>query len=121
MTVSQINLSDITVDPTPNIRASIDEGTVEHYREVLDQCPPLVAFTTKDGLLLADGFHRVEAARREGRASTLVDVQTGTRDDANAFAATANLRRGRLAAQGRPALLHIHLSLGLSPVPKRHP
>lgn len=91
----EARLSEIVVDDDVNVRAALDEATVEHYREVLDSCPPPVVFDTGEGLLLADGFHRLEAATREGRESVTVECRSGGRPEAIAFAATANLTHGK--------------------------
>lgn len=90
-----MKLTEIVVDPAVNVRAGLDHATVEHYREVLDSCPPVTVFETDKGPLLADGFHRVEAARRERRDSIAVESRAGTRADAVTFAAGANLRHGK--------------------------
>ena len=45
----------------------LDEDKVSRYAQILDQMPPVVVFELGKGLLLVDGYHRVEAARRLGR------------------------------------------------------
>ena len=65
----------------------LDEYKVEVFAERFEELPPPVAFRTPDGLLLADGYHRVAAARALGRASVECDVRVGSRRDALVFAA----------------------------------
>jgi len=70
------------VDPN----AHLDEDRVERYRRNLDHAPAVVVFETEDGMLLVDGFHRVAAARREGRTTIEAEVRTGTRAAALSYA-----------------------------------
>jgi hypothetical protein len=58
-----------------------------------DATPPVVVFRTRDGLLLADGYHRPEAARRRDATSIRADICAGSRSDA--------LRYASLVACGR--------------------
>jgi ParB-like chromosome segregation protein Spo0J len=39
-------------------------------------------FDTEEGLLLADGYHRVAAALKEGRKTVEAEVRRGSRHDA---------------------------------------
>src|SRR4051812_47561116 len=91
----KIKLADLVVDPSIDIRAHLDEATIARYEESFDELPPVVAFRTSDGLLLADGFHRVSAAERLGRASIDAEVKKGSRNDALEHAAIANVRHGQ--------------------------
>jgi ParB-like chromosome segregation protein Spo0J len=59
---------------------------VARYAQILDQLPPVVVFNLGDGLLLVDGYHRVEAARRLGWTVVQAEVQQGSREDALRFA-----------------------------------
>ena len=90
-------LDQITVDHTLNVRAAIDEETVERYRAIFDRLPPVVVYHLPgDGVyLLADGFHRVEAAHRLGFEEVPAEVREGTRDDAEEYALTANVGHGQ--------------------------
>jgi ParB-like chromosome segregation protein Spo0J len=47
---------------------------------------PVVVFETEDGLLLADGYHRVAAARLSGADTIRADVRAGSRKDALDYA-----------------------------------
>ena len=92
-----LSIDQITVDHTLNVRAAIDEETVERYAAVFDRLPPVIVYHLPgDGVyLLADGFHRVEAARRLGFEEIPAEVREGTRDDAEEYALTANVGHGR--------------------------
>ncbi len=64
----------------------LDEDKVARYAQILDQLPPVAVFELGDGLLLVDGYHRVEAARRLGRKMVRAEVRQGSREDALQFA-----------------------------------
>jgi hypothetical protein len=70
----------------PGDARHLDPGRVRRYAAVLDELPPVVVFRTPEGLLLADGWHRVAAARERGDATIAADVRTGTRAEALRFA-----------------------------------
>jgi uncharacterized ParB-like nuclease family protein len=70
-------------DPTEHL----DPAAVERYAGMLDEMPPVVVFDMPEGLLLVDGYHRVEAARRAGRATIEADVRAGSRAEALRYAA----------------------------------
>jgi ParB-like chromosome segregation protein Spo0J len=61
---------------------------VQRYAEMLDALPPVVVFDTGEGLLLADGYHRVAAARARGLETVEAEVRHGSRHDALRYAAT---------------------------------
>jgi hypothetical protein len=56
MAWAEMQLPEIVVDESVNVRGALDEATIEHNREVLDNCPPVVVFTTDEGPLLAHAF-----------------------------------------------------------------
>jgi hypothetical protein len=60
----------------------LDEDKVARYAHILDQLPPVVVFDLGDELLLVDGYHRVEAARRLGQPMIGAQVRQGSRADA---------------------------------------
>jgi ParB-like nuclease domain len=62
--------------------AHLDAARVERYARTLDALPPVVVVDTPEGLLLADGYHRVAASRRLGLEEVEAEVRTGTRRDA---------------------------------------
>ncbi|MFO1095052.1 MAG: ParB/RepB/Spo0J family partition protein [Planctomycetaceae bacterium] len=77
-------------------RVSISEETVDDYTEVLESngrawpFPPIVVFHDGHQYLVADGFHRVLAARRAKRGDIPCEIRTGTAQDALRFGMTAN-------------------------------
>lgn len=83
----------------------LDQEKVARYTQSLDQLPPVVVFTLGDGLLLVDGYHRVEAARRLGRSVVRAEVRHGSRADALRFAANlAAAERGLTQDQALAAI-----------------
>lgn len=90
--MTAIPLSDITIDPTIQIREQLHEGAVERYMDAFDELPPIVVYQTPEELLLSDGMHRLEAAKRLGRKDIQAEVRVGSRADAEEHAITANTK-----------------------------
>ena len=55
---------------------------MRRYAELLGDLPPVVAFGTDQGLRLADGWHRVAAARARGLDTIEAEIRQGTAHDA---------------------------------------
>jgi len=95
-----VSLPQIDIDPKVQIRvAGVDPARVEDYRRAMTEgeiFPPLVLFWDADkGILqLADGFHRIEAAKQAGSISLAGTVYAGTYRDAAEYAATCNAKHG---------------------------
>ena len=106
----KLKLEDIIRAADVQIRTSLHRETVEHYMDVLDNLPPVQVVKTKDGYILADGFHRVAAAERLERVSIEAEVKSGTARDAQILAATANTKHGRPLTQDErhAAILRLH-------------
>jgi ParB-like chromosome segregation protein Spo0J len=88
----KIALRKIVVDPTIQIRRSNHEPTIRRYAESFEKLPPVELFDTPDGLLLADGFHRVAAAERLGLSTIDAKVRKGSRKAALEFAVVSNTK-----------------------------
>ena len=69
--VEDIKLEDIDWESSTQVRVQIDEETVNRYAELLDagaNFPPVAVFRGEGGsYLLADGFHRVQAYKKQDR------------------------------------------------------
>jgi uncharacterized ParB-like nuclease family protein len=92
-----LNLNSIIIDKGTQSRAAISEDTVSDYAEAMqagDQFPPVVAFFDGVEYYLADGFHRLHAAKRLHKASIQADVRTGTLRDAILYSLGANRDHG---------------------------
>ena len=86
LAVPELRIADLLANPLADPEAHLDRERVRHYVEHPDH-PPVIAFETPEGLLLADGHHRVAAARARGQATASAELRVGTRQDAVRFAA----------------------------------
>ena len=80
MTLVRIDhlLADTPIDP----EAHLDAARVESYAQMLDTLAPVVVFDTPEGKLVADGYHRVAAARQRGWQTVEAVVRRGSRREA---------------------------------------
>src|SRR5215212_9243734 len=86
--MAQLRITDLLANAPVDPEAHLDPARVEHYSQMLDAMPPVVVFDTGEGLLLADGYHRVAAARRCGLETVEAEVRPDSRQDALRYAAT---------------------------------
>lgn len=92
----KIKIADI--DLTLQTRAGTDADTIKTYAEAMAdgaQFPDVTVFTDGETYWLADGFHRVLAAKSNGKTAISADVRKGTEDDAVVFGGTANNKQGK--------------------------
>lgn len=102
-----ILLDSITCDPLAQPRHATEESTIEDYTERMTQTSmrtvvdpeglefaPVVLFFDGTTHWLADGFHRVESARRAGCTHFQAHVRPGNLRDAIEFSLSANARHG---------------------------
>jgi hypothetical protein len=88
-----VPIDSIRLDGGTQPRAKIREPAVARYAEAMKagaSFPPVVVFFDGKDRWLADGFHRVHAARKAGRAEIEAEQRTGTRRDAVLYAVGAN-------------------------------
>jgi ParB-like chromosome segregation protein Spo0J len=94
-----VALSALVVDERCQAREEWGAETVREYSRLYsegEELPPLEAFQVGDDLVVIDGFHRIEGARRAGVAKLPVKVTgTGTIDDARWAAVSKNAKHGR--------------------------
>ena len=86
------------LDMSLQTRAGTDAETVENYADAMAdgaKFPDVAVFTDGERFWLADGFHRVEAAKRNGRTVIGAEVMRGGEDDAVVYGGTANNRQGK--------------------------
>lgn len=105
--LDKIQLADLKLDGGTQPRQQIDEETVTLYAErmerqrgeVLDPegkaWEPLVVYYDGESYWLADGYHRVKAARQKGWTDYPADIRQGTLRDAVAYSLGANARHGK--------------------------
>lgn len=93
-----VRLDEIVLDPRLQARVGgLVEETVASYAEVLrggKTLPAPEVVEVEGRLLLVDGYHRVEAARRAGFSRLAVVVEQGTFEQAAQRAAAANSTHG---------------------------
>mgnify|MGYP000981080920 CR=1 FL=1 len=93
-----IEIALILQDETTQVRAAMDEETVERYFEALAmgaEFPPLIVYRDGKGRLwLADGHHRLAAYKKRGLTQVACEVRDGTKKDAWMFAVGANAHHG---------------------------
>lgn len=92
-----LRLSDIRTDGGTQPRARLAEEIVDAYAEDMDegaQFPPVVVFHDGHDYWLADGFHRIWAAKQVGLAEFAADIKQGTRRDAILYSVGANTAHG---------------------------
>ncbi len=92
----KIKIADL--DLSLQTRAGTDVDTINNYAEAMAdgaQFPDVTVFTDGTHYWLADGFHRVMAAKQNGKATIAADVRKGTEDDAVVFGGTANNKQGK--------------------------
>jgi hypothetical protein len=92
-----INIAEITADPAVQPRERMDMPTVMEYAGEMQagtQFPPVVAFYDGTRYWLADGFHRLEAARLSQYSVIAADVSDGGRREAVLYSVGANATHG---------------------------
>ncbi|MEF8709515.1 MAG: ParB/Srx family N-terminal domain-containing protein [Candidatus Accumulibacter propinquus] len=76
---------------------ALDEATIDEYADAFrsgEALPAVKVFFDGEKHWLADGFHRVEAAKRAGLAEIDVDEQLGARRQAVLHSCAANAKHG---------------------------
>lgn len=92
-----IAIDKIRLDGDTQVRAAINEATVDQYAhaiEVGDQLPPVVVFHDGSDYWLADGFHRWHAHRKLDHDVIACQVISGSCADASWHAIGANRANG---------------------------
>lgn len=94
----RLPLEEIRADGQTQVRARLHRPTVAEYAEAMAEraaaFPPLVVYFDGTDHRLADGFHRLAAARMAGLHEIECDVRPGSRRDALLFAVGANTAHG---------------------------
>ena len=94
--MTKIRIADL--DLSLQTRAGTDAETINNYAEAMADgahFPDVTVFTDGERYWLADGFHRVMAAKQNGKTTISADVRKGTEDDAVVFGGTANNKQGK--------------------------
>jgi len=97
MPIKKLKLETLVIDAGTDVRSEINDDTVTEYGLAAKnkaKLPPLIVYDTKDGLLLADGFHRYFGFERQGIKEYDCDIRKGTREDAIKYALGCNTTHG---------------------------
>ena len=106
--MTRLKVADIVANSSVQ-PSHLDAQRVETYRRSVGQLPPVVVFETEEGLLLADGYHRLAAAMAEGQETIEAEVRYGSRRDALAYAVSCGAAQKDMSAEevtGRELLTH---------------
>ena len=79
------------------VRVALSETVIREYAEAIeqgDEFPPIEVYYDETAYWLADGFHRVQAAKRAGRDAIATSVHQGGQRDALLHALSANESHG---------------------------
>lgn len=96
-TLEHIDVAKLWIDSSTQPRVAIDMETVSEYAEAMAAgavFPPVVAYHDGGRYILADGFHRVLAAREAKIATLAVELHDGTIRDAVLYSVAANAEHG---------------------------
>jgi hypothetical protein len=95
--IKSVNIKAIRIDGGTQSREKLDQAVVDEYAELMKEGTEFPAISVvHDGneYYLSDGFHRLLAAQKAGKASINCDVLTGTLRDAILYSLSANSSHG---------------------------
>lgn len=93
----KIKLSEIVTDAGTQVRAALNDSTVNDYAEAMAggaKFPPIIVFHDGNRYLAADGFHRIFAALRIDAEQIECEIRKGGKPDAIKFALGCNAHHG---------------------------
>jgi hypothetical protein len=96
-TMTQLRIAELLASSPVDPAAHLDPERVRHYAELPGDLPPVVAFCTEQGLLLADGYHRVAAAQARGLDTIEAEIRHGSAHDALRYAASIGAKQRGLS------------------------
>jgi hypothetical protein len=93
----KLAIAQIVLNAGTQARAQLNEEAVTEYGDAMmrgDVFPPIIVFYDGTSYILADGFHRVQAASAAGLTELEADVRQGVLRDAIFYSLGANRRHG---------------------------
>jgi hypothetical protein len=84
--MAELPIDAVLASPHVDPARHLDRATVQRYVDAGEDVERVVLFQTDEGLLLADGCHRVAAARVRGARTVLAEVRRGSREEALRYA-----------------------------------
>ena len=123
-TIQTLNI-DLIQDGGAQMRVEMSDQTIADYAEELiagTVFPPVIVYYDGEAYWLADGFHRVEAARKVERETIEAEIREGSDRDAILHGIGANARHGlrRTQADKRHAVEALLRDPGWSKWSDRH-
>jgi phage N-6-adenine-methyltransferase len=108
--IERITINQIRTDGGTQARADLNDDTVAQYAEDMQDgatFPAIILYYDGDHYWLADGFHRLAAAKKNGQDDIAAEIRLGARRDAVLHAVGANAQHGlrRSRADKRRAVL----------------
>jgi uncharacterized protein (DUF1015 family) len=88
--IRDVEIAALMQEPIAESLEHLDRNRVASYTRYLDDAQPVTVFDTGDAPILADGYHRVEAARQLGRTTIKAEVRRGSRGEALRFVVVFN-------------------------------
>ena len=95
--IKSVNIRAIRIDGGIQSREKLDQTVVDEYAELMKEgteFPPISVVHDSKEYYLSDGFHRLLAAQKAGKASISCDVIPGTLRDAILYSLSANSQHG---------------------------
>ena len=92
-----LKVSEIKQDATTQPRLKMDMSIVDEYSDAMkngSKFPPLVVFKVDEEYVLADGYHRLWAAKSAGLKTYPCEIHEGTLRDAILYASGVNSTHG---------------------------
>lgn len=93
----ELSLDQIRIDGGTQARQALNDATVDAYAQAMEdgaQFPLIIVYHDGESHWLADGFHRLAAARKAGRERLRVEVRMGDKRAAMLHAFGANETHG---------------------------
>ena len=93
----KLKIDSIQTEAGTQTRVKINEDAVTEYAEAMEngaEFPPVTVFHDGTDYWMADGFHRIMAASRNGFVDIEAEVRKGTKRDALIYALGANTANG---------------------------
>lgn len=96
-----VRLDQLVLTNDLQVRVQLNPQMVREYAQIFRDvpeeqctCPPITVYMHNASYVVADGFHRVTAAKQAGRTTLNAYIRQGTMDDAWIDAVTINLKHG---------------------------
>jgi uncharacterized ParB-like nuclease family protein len=101
--MSMLAIARIRTDGGTQTRACIRPEVVEEYAALNGEMPPVIVFYDENGVYwLADGFHRLEGRKKQGKSDIECDIREGSLRQAVLYSFTANHKHGlRLSSEDK--------------------